>query len=84
MLSILFCIYSPGQLIFVFGFFVFNFEYFLSKLLNTYRLIFRTAMLWFFNATTFLVVYTQFIYSNRDVYISIALCSKLLHSAIAK
>jgi hypothetical protein len=28
--------------------------------------------------------YTQFIYSNRDVYIAIAaLCSKLLHSAIA-
>jgi hypothetical protein len=27
---------------------------------------------------------TQFIYSIRDVYIAIALCSKLLHSAIAK
>jgi hypothetical protein len=26
---------------------------------------------------------TQFIYSNRDVYIAIALCSSLLHSAIA-
>jgi hypothetical protein len=28
--------------------------------------------------------YTQFIYSNRDDYIAIALCSSLLHSAIAK
>jgi hypothetical protein len=27
--------------------------------------------------------YTQFIYSNRDVYIAIAPSSKLLHSAIA-
>jgi hypothetical protein len=27
--------------------------------------------------------YTQFIYSNRDVYIDITLCSSLLHSAIA-
>jgi hypothetical protein len=27
--------------------------------------------------------YTQFIYSNREVYIAFALCSKLLHSAIA-
>jgi hypothetical protein len=26
---------------------------------------------------------TQFIYSNRDVYIAIALCNSLLHSAIA-
>jgi hypothetical protein len=25
----------------------------------------------------------RFIYSNRDVYIAIVLCSKLLHSAIA-
>jgi hypothetical protein len=25
---------------------------------------------------------TQFIYSNRNVYIAIALCSKLLHSEI--
>jgi hypothetical protein len=29
------------------------------------------------------IIITQFIYSNRDVYIAIALCSKLLHSAIA-
>jgi hypothetical protein len=29
------------------------------------------------------VLYNQFIYSNRDVYIVIALCNKLLHSAIA-
>jgi hypothetical protein len=28
-------------------------------------------------------VYTEFIYSNRDVYIAIAPCSSLLHSAIA-
>jgi hypothetical protein len=29
-----------------------------------------------------LSINTQFIYSNRDVYIAIALCSSLLHSAI--
>jgi hypothetical protein len=29
-----------------------------------------------------LLYYTQFIYSNRDVYIAIALCSKLLYSAL--
>jgi hypothetical protein len=32
---------------------------------------------------TTLYVNTQFIYSNRDVYIAIALCSSLLHSSIA-
>jgi hypothetical protein len=30
-----------------------------------------------------LPIYTEFIYSNRDFYIAIALCSSLLHSAIA-
>jgi hypothetical protein len=32
---------------------------------------------------TWPAAYTQFIYSNRDVYITISLCSKLLHSATA-
>jgi hypothetical protein len=30
-----------------------------------------------------LITNTQFIYSNRDVHIAIALCSSLLHSVIA-
>jgi hypothetical protein len=57
------------------------------RLLHVLILIFRAKINTPFGTQLcrpFLLTYTQFIYSNRDVFIAIAQSSSLLHSTIAR